>query len=46
VPPLPPHITFEQAKHFAQAVLGGDPHGGRVVRHSLRQMLDAIRPGR
>ena len=26
VPPLPPHITFEQAKHFAQAVLlAGDP---------------------
>ena len=24
VPPLPPHITFEQAKHFAQAVLHGD----------------------
>ena len=46
VPPLPPHITLEQAKHFAQAVLAGDPHRGRVMRQSLRQMLDAILPGR
>ncbi|HST16906.1 MAG TPA: thiamine pyrophosphate-requiring protein [Gaiellaceae bacterium] len=46
VPPLPPHITFEQAKHFAQAVLGGDPHRKRMVRQSLRQMLDALTPRR
>jgi pyruvate dehydrogenase (quinone) len=45
IPPLPPHITFEQAKHFAQAVLH-DPHGGRVVRHSVRQMLESFLPGR
>ena len=45
VPPLPPHITFEEAKHFAQAVLHGDPGSGRMIRHSLRQMLDAIKPG-
>ena len=37
---------FEQAKHFAQAVLAGDPHSGRMVRQSLRQMLDALIPGR
>ena len=24
VPPLPPHITFEQASHFAQAIVRGD----------------------
>jgi pyruvate dehydrogenase (quinone) len=46
VPPLPPHITFEEAKHFAQAVLGGDPHRDRVVRNSLKHMLDALVPGR
>src|SRR5215207_10503761 len=34
VPPLPPHISFEQARHFAEAILGGDPHAGRMVRHS------------
>jgi pyruvate dehydrogenase (quinone) len=46
VPPLPPHITFEQAKHFAQAVVAGDPHRGRMIRQSVRQMLDALLPGR
>jgi pyruvate dehydrogenase (quinone) len=46
IPPLPPHITFEQAKHFLQAVASGDPDRNRFVRNSLRQMLDAITPGR
>jgi pyruvate dehydrogenase (quinone) len=46
VPPLPPHITFEQAKHFAQAVLHGDPDRSAMVRQSLRQLLDAVTPGR
>src|SRR5207237_8904701 len=46
VPPLPPHISFEQAKHFAQAVAHGDPHASRMIRNSLRQMLDSIVPGR
>jgi pyruvate dehydrogenase (quinone) len=45
IPPLPPHITFEQAKHFAQATLH-DPHAGRVVRNSVRQMFDSFLPGR
>jgi len=46
VPPLPPHISFEQAKHFAQAALRGDPDRGRMIRQSFKQMLDAIVPGR
>ena len=46
VPPLPPHISLEQARHFAQAVLRGDPDRGRMIRQSFRQMLDAIVPGR
>jgi pyruvate dehydrogenase (quinone) len=46
VPPLPPHITFEQAKHFAQAALHGDPRRGQMIRQSFRQMVDAFLPGR
>jgi pyruvate dehydrogenase (quinone) len=46
IPPLPPHITVEQAKHFLEAVASGDPNRTRLVRHSLRQMLDAFLPGR
>ena len=45
VPPLPPHITFEEAKHFASAVLHGDPGSRQMIRHSIRQMLDSIKPG-
>jgi pyruvate dehydrogenase (quinone) len=40
-PPLPPHITFEQAKHFAQAAIA-DPERGQMVRQSFRQMVDAL----
>jgi pyruvate dehydrogenase (quinone) len=46
VPPLPPHITFDQAKAFAQSVLHGDPERGAMVRRSLRQLLDTVAPGR
>jgi pyruvate dehydrogenase (quinone) len=45
VPPLPPHITFEEAKHFAKAVMHGDPNSGRMIRQSLRHMLDSMKPG-
>jgi pyruvate dehydrogenase (quinone) len=46
VPPLPPHITFEQAKHFAEAALHGDPRRGQMIRQSFRQMVDALLPRR
>jgi pyruvate dehydrogenase (quinone) len=46
VPPLPPHISFEQAKHFTQAVLHGDQQSAHMIRHSLRQMLDSLLPRR
>ena len=36
VPPLPAHITFEQAKGVAKSVLGGDPDAAKVVGHSAR----------
>jgi pyruvate dehydrogenase (quinone) len=46
VPPLPPHITLEQATHFIEAVAAGDPHRVRLVRQSFRQMLAGLLPGR
>ena len=36
VPPLPPHIQFEQAKNLAQALAKGDPARGRIIRQSLK----------
>jgi pyruvate dehydrogenase (quinone) len=43
VPPLPPHITFEQAKHFAESLLQRDPDRRAVITQSLRQMIGAFR---
>ncbi len=38
VPPLPPHIRFEQAKNMAKA-LTGDPARRPIAKHSLRGKL-------
>ncbi|HEY1276255.1 MAG TPA: thiamine pyrophosphate-requiring protein [Thermoleophilaceae bacterium] len=39
VPPLPPHIKFEQAKGLASAIAKGDPAAGRIIRQSVRSKL-------
>ncbi|MGA8721627.1 MAG: thiamine pyrophosphate-dependent enzyme, partial [Solirubrobacteraceae bacterium] len=39
VPPLPPHIKFEQAKKLAKA-LPGDPHTGRIIKQSIKGKLE------
>jgi pyruvate dehydrogenase (quinone) len=40
VPPLPPHIRFEQAKELAQAIRKGDPASGRFMRHAIRGKVE------
>jgi pyruvate dehydrogenase (quinone) len=40
VPPLPPHIRFEQAQHMAQALAHGDPHTGRIIRESVKGKVE------
>jgi pyruvate dehydrogenase (quinone) len=45
VPPLPPHVTFEQAKHFAQAVLKGDPNAWRMIKQSFKKKVAEFTPG-
>ena len=46
VPPLPPHITLQQAKNFSMALAKGDPDEVGVVRGAARQILDrAARKG-
>lgn len=42
VPPLPPHITFEQAKGVAQSILRGDPDAGKVVANSARAVASQL----
>ena len=39
VPPLPPHIRFEQPKSMAQALDKGDPNAVRIVKQSLKGKL-------
>jgi pyruvate dehydrogenase (quinone) len=46
VPPLPPHITLEQAKALSSALLGGDPNAGRIVRQTFRQKVGEFFTGR
>ncbi|HEX4806128.1 MAG TPA: thiamine pyrophosphate-requiring protein [Conexibacter sp.] len=41
IPPLPPHIRFEQAQKLAHA-LPGDPARGRIIRHSIKGKLDEL----
>jgi pyruvate dehydrogenase (quinone) len=44
VPPLPPHISFEQATKFAQALLGGDVDAGGIARQALKGVVDKLLP--
>jgi pyruvate dehydrogenase (quinone) len=44
VPPLPPHITLEQAKNFATALLKGDPNEEGIVKQAIKGMMDSIMP--
>ncbi|MDQ6730500.1 MAG: thiamine pyrophosphate-dependent enzyme, partial [Actinomycetota bacterium] len=46
VPPLPPHITIEQAQSFMYSLLRGDPHAGRMIAQSAKQKLEEFLPGR
>ena len=45
VPPLPPHISLAQAKHFTSTLLHGDPDEGGVIRSTAKQVLSTILPG-
>jgi pyruvate dehydrogenase (quinone) len=45
VPPLPPHITLKDAKHF-MTMMADEPELASVVKNSARQMLAGILPGK
>ena len=44
VPPLPPHITLEQAKKFTCALLQGDPDEGGLIVGTAKQVLSSVLP--
>jgi pyruvate dehydrogenase (quinone) len=45
VPPLPPHITIQQAKAFATTLMKGDPSQGHMIIDTAKQVLGAVLPG-
>jgi pyruvate dehydrogenase (quinone) len=46
VPPLPPHITFKQAKAMGSALLKGDEGWRDIVRQTYREMKASWKPHR
>ena len=42
VPPAPPHITAKQIRHYASALLHGDPQALQVVKASAREWWDGL----
>lgn len=44
VPPLPPHIKFEQAVQYWKSILKGDHHGWRMVKQSVKDMIESYLP--
>ncbi|UEM25137.1 thiamine pyrophosphate-requiring protein (plasmid) [Skermanella mucosa] len=45
VPPLPPHITFAQAKGLTSTLLTGDPEQGSVLVNTAKEVLSGVLPG-
>ena len=45
VPPLPSHITLDQARHFMTTIVKGDPSEGSMLAGVARQVLSSILPG-
>ncbi len=44
VPTLPPHITFEQAKHFMGSMIKGDPHLGHMIKQTFKDAIETVLP--
>ena len=44
VPPLPPHITFEQAKNYTISMVKGDPRTWRMLKQTSKDMADGLLP--
>jgi pyruvate dehydrogenase (quinone) len=44
VPPLPPHITLKDARHF-MTMMASEPELGSVLKESAKQILASVLPG-
>jgi pyruvate dehydrogenase (quinone) len=46
VPPLPPHITLEQARAFTSSFIKGDVDRVGIAKQAVKEMVAGIIPGR
>jgi pyruvate dehydrogenase (quinone) len=46
MPPLPPHVTLDQARSLLSALRGGDPNARALMRDSFKQKILEFLPGR
>lgn len=43
-PPLPPHFTAEQIKHFTETILRGDPARGGILKQAVKTLAQGLKP--
>ena len=43
VPPLPPHISFDQAKKYMSSIVANDPHRWRMIKRSAADLADSFK---
>jgi pyruvate dehydrogenase (quinone) len=43
VPPLPPHISFKQAKNFMSSIAHGDSHRWQMIENAAKQTWAKIK---
>jgi pyruvate dehydrogenase (quinone) len=41
---IPPHISFEEAKNYASALLKGDPNEGGIIKESIKSVFEGLVP--
>ncbi len=46
IPPLPPHVTLQQARHFARTLMHGDPQERHIIADTARQVMASVLPGK
>jgi pyruvate dehydrogenase (quinone) len=44
VPPLPPHISFKQAKAFVSSIIKGDVDASEMIKQTYKDVIDNYLP--
>jgi pyruvate dehydrogenase (quinone) len=44
IPPLPPHITFKQAKNFYSSILKGDVNAWDMIKETYKEVIENYLP--